>query len=275
MDVATAARFSRVLDHAQAYAPDAYFFTGDFCAREPQSWVYEELAPRLAALRAPTVIIPGNHDSRPLMRQYFDLPGSEDEPILQDLTLAGQTFLFLDTRFGILEDSQLNWLTSKLEHTPEAHLVMHHPPVKMGVAFMDDNYALRDTDRLLDLMHARERTTHVFCGHYHSGRTVYDANLAVHLCPPTSFFIKPEAVESRAGHAATRLPTAGVVGRRATPRHADLPGSVGESPIVNAAQANLGTPNPEHNVQQHIHALRTQHPELMIPSGGGSHPALQ
>ena len=195
MDVPTANRFARVLEHARAYGPDAYFFTGDFSAREPQEWVYESLAPLLANLDKPTVLLPGNHDDRAMMRHHFDLPGGDEEPILQELTLHGQTFLFLDTRFGVLEDNQLSWLATKLKDLAGAHIVMHHPPIRMGVAFMDNNYALRDNERLRELLHAQASTVHVFCGHYHSGRTVYEGNLAVHLCPPTSFFIKPEAVE--------------------------------------------------------------------------------
>ena len=195
MDVYTTKRFNRVLEHAMSYAPDAYFFTGDFSAREPQEWVYESLRPRLDALGVPTVILPGNHDDRTMMRKYFDLPGQGDEPVLRLVSLKSQVFLCLDTRYGKLEEAQLSWLTDRLKAHPGAHIVMHHPPIKMGLPFMDNNYALDDTGALREVLHRQAGVVHVFCGHYHSGRTVYEGNLAVHLCPPSSFFIAPDAVE--------------------------------------------------------------------------------
>ncbi len=193
MDLPVMERFERVLAHAHAFDPDAYFLTGDFCAREPKEWVFEWLAPRLKALGKPTILLPGNHDDREMMRRQLDLPGTGNDPIVQELHLGEQSFLFLDTRYAEVGEDQVDWLRGKFEQYPEAHVVMHHPPIKMGLPFMDDNYSLRGAGPLQSLLRERPDNVHVFCGHYHCGRTVRDENLLVHLCPPTSFFIKPHA----------------------------------------------------------------------------------
>ena len=188
-------RFERALAAAREYDPDVYWFTGDFCAREPQPWVFDFLAPRLTALGKPYVIAAGNHDERAMMRAAFDLPGAETDPVLQQMDIKGRQFLVLDTRYGIMEEEQLNWLEEELRQFPHADIIMHHPPFKMGLPFMDDNYALRDTERLHELLFGLDRPVRVFCGHYHCQRFLRHRNVLVHLCPPTSFFIQPNAPE--------------------------------------------------------------------------------
>lgn len=195
MGVDVMERFEAVLEHAASANPDAIFLTGDFCAQEPKEWAFEWLAPKLNGLGIPYVVLPGNHDDRVMMRRHFELPGHENEPILQQLELKGQQFVFLDTRYGELEEGQLNWLEARMKAHPSSVVVMHHPPILVGQPFMDNNYALRNTGRLAEIFRAAVVPVHVFCGHYHSGKTVQQGNVVVHLCPPTSFFIKPHAEE--------------------------------------------------------------------------------
>lgn len=193
MDLDVMERFERVLADAKKFDPDAYFFTGDFCASEPKEWVFEWLAPRLAQLGKPYYLIPGNHDDRSMMRRHLDLPGKGDEPILQAMELKGESFLFLDTRYGEFDQAQLVWLEHHLNTKPGSHVIMHHPPIKLGQPFMDNNFFLKNPERLQSILREAHSPVHVFCGHYHSARTVHDDNIFVHLCPPTSFYIKPNA----------------------------------------------------------------------------------
>lgn len=188
-------RFERVLAHAAAFEPDAYFFTGDFCAMEPTDWAFHWLADRLKHLEKPYYLLPGNHDDRMLMRKYFPLPGQGDSPIVQRVQLKGQVFLLLDTRYAQLDAEQENWLRAALEADPGAVVVMHHPPIKLGQPFMDNKYSLQEAEGIQSILREALSPVHVFCGHYHSARTVFDENLIVHLCPPTSFYIKPGVEE--------------------------------------------------------------------------------
>ncbi|NJB86964.1 Icc protein [Lewinella marina] len=184
------ARFEAVLAAASRHAPDAFCFTGDFCANEPVRAVYERLRPRFDALPAPYYLTAGNHDDRRMIREVFDTPGQDNEPVYGPVDIQGQCCLFLDTSPGTTDGGQLDWFAEALRKHPDAPVFMHHPPIKMGVRFMDQKYPLRDTDRLVDILTADGVRRRVFCGHYHTPRMVSHEALDVFLCPPTSFFIQ-------------------------------------------------------------------------------------
>lgn len=189
------ARLDSVLTHALAHQPDAFFLTGDFCAAEPIQEIFHALRARLDRLNVPYYITPGNHDDRVMLRNAFYLEGHNYEPIRGLVRIKDHNFLFLDSSPGTVDGNQAEWLASALETYPDAAIVIHHPPVPMGVIFMDNTYPLRQTDKLLAVLTADNRPRRVFCGHYHSGRMVKWKNLEVHICPPTSFFINPDSHE--------------------------------------------------------------------------------
>lgn len=186
-------RLYRVLNHALARNPDAFFLTGDFCATEPRQETFYQLRPILDRLGKPYYISPGNHDSRRMLRNAFYLEGHGNEPIKGLVRVNDRDFLFLDSCMGEVDEDQQAWLARAIAAYPAADIVLHHPPVPMGVTFMDGNYPLRNTNNLLTILEGNGALRRVFCGHFHSGRMVRHGNLEVHLCPPTSFFINPEA----------------------------------------------------------------------------------
>lgn len=189
-------RLIDVLEHARSFEPDAYFLSGD-CANEPVQEVYHRLRPLLDALGKPYYLAAGNHDDRQMMRNAFFLKGHGQEPIHGLIEVKNRHFLLLDTSPGTLDGEQVQWLSRALNQYPEADIVMHHPPIPMGVRFMDEKYPLRETDALLSVLSYDGRPRKVFCGHYHSARTVDYRNLQIHLCPPTSFYIDPDLSEFR------------------------------------------------------------------------------
>ena len=186
-------RFERVLTAARQVQPDAYILTGDFCAHEPVFAVYERLKPQLDRLGTPYYLAAGNHDDPQMLRSVFGLEGKEDAPVYYRFDLHGRPFLVLDTSPGELSREQVDWLAVQLGNAPEATIVMHHPPVTLGVTFMDNKYPLRGTDRLYEVLTADGIRRRVLCGHYHSVRMVSHRNLDIYLCPPTSFFLNPQA----------------------------------------------------------------------------------
>ncbi|OAV44138.1 metallophosphoesterase [Lewinella sp. 4G2] len=193
MGLDVVARFERVMAHAAKFQPDVYFFTGDFCAAMPEEREIFWLGNRLFELEVPYFVVPGNHDDRTMLRNAFELPGDGDEPILQRVTIKDRTFLLLDTRYAKVGDAQINWLREQLKDLGSANIIMHHPPLKVGKPFMDDNYSLDEAQKVLQVLQEHDAPVVVYCGHYHSSRTIIDGNVTVHICPPTSFFIKPDA----------------------------------------------------------------------------------
>lgn len=194
------ARFEAVLADASLHQPDAFCFTGDFCADEPVRAVYERLRPRFDTLNAPYFLTAGNHDDRRMIREVFGTPGEADDPVYGPVTINGRTCLFLDTSPGVTDRGQVDWLETAVREHPQAPIFMHHPPITMGVPFMDGKYPLRDTDRLVKILTSDGRRRRIFCGHYHTPRLVSQDLLDVFLCPPTSFFIQPCADDFALAH---------------------------------------------------------------------------
>lgn len=190
-------RLQDVLDHARGFDPDAYWITGDCCAQEPVQEIYHQLRPYLDDLGKPYYLAAGNHDDRAMLRNGFFLEGHGEKPIFGLVQVKTRRFLLLDSSRGSVDMEQVEWLSRALNQYPDADIIMHHPPIPMGVRFMDARYPLHDTDNLLRVLTYDGRQRRVFCGHYHSGRTVTYRNLQIYLCPPTSFFIDPVSEEFR------------------------------------------------------------------------------
>lgn len=190
-------RLAAVLSHAEAFEPDAYFLTGDCCASDPDQEVYHRLRPLLDELEKPYYLAVGNHDDRAMMRNAFFLEGHGQDPVHGLVKVKDRHFLLLDTSRGSVDEAQVFWLGRALNQYPGADIIMHHPPIPMKVRFMDDNYPLRDTGPLLRVLTYDGRPRKVFCGHYHTGRTLNYRNLQIHLCPPTSFYIDPDYPDFR------------------------------------------------------------------------------
>lgn len=186
-------RFKQVLEHSRSFEPDAYFLTGDFCAHDPVQEIYHQLRSLLDGLGKPYYLAPGNHDDRSMMRNAFFLEGHEQQPIKGLVQVKDRYFIFLDSSAGMVEKEQLGWLTKALVQYPQSDIVIHHPPMKMGVPFMDEKYPLKETGKLLNILRADGRRRRIFCGHYHTGRMMTHQNISIHLCPPTSFFINPDS----------------------------------------------------------------------------------
>lgn len=199
------ARFHAALAQARQLEPDAYFFTGDFCAQEPDAEVYARLRPLLDALEKPYYLAAGNHDNRAMMRRHFELPGTGDDAVYYRATVGNRRFLFIDTQTASIDEAQLAWLAAELRAHPAADIVMHHPPFPLGIQFMDEKYPLKNPEALAEVLAAAPGRRRVFCGHYHNSRVVEGDRCTAYLCPPTSFYINGRAerfarVERPAGY---------------------------------------------------------------------------
>jgi 3',5'-cyclic AMP phosphodiesterase CpdA len=118
--------------------PDLVVISGDL-ADTPTAEEYEHLKRLLAQLELPFVGIPGNHDSRELMRAAFPLAAyaSLSGPLNQRVEIGGLDLVLLDSSIpgkphGNLDAPTLQWLEATLASSPErpALLFLHHPPFK-------------------------------------------------------------------------------------------------------------------------------------------------
>jgi 3',5'-cyclic AMP phosphodiesterase CpdA len=154
--------------------PDLVLASGDL-TESGQDSQYVHLAQLLAPLRAPLVLLPGNHDDRDALRRAFPnqpwrqgatrLHGIvDDHPVrlvLLDSVVPGRPG-------GQLGSEQIDWLEEVLRTGNERPTVIavHHPPFRTGIVHMD-GMGLDDGEALAAVV-GRHRQVHaVLCGHLH------------------------------------------------------------------------------------------------------------
>ena len=155
---------------------DAAFcvLSGDLADAGTES-AYTALAAMTARLPMPAYLLVGNHDDRgALMRAYPAVRVDESGFIQSAFDTPHGRFLLLDTLaagnpWGEYCPQRQAWLQKQLEdESAECFwVVMHHPPLAVGIPSMDQ-YALRDPQAFYALLAPfRSRIRHLFFGHLH------------------------------------------------------------------------------------------------------------
>lgn len=184
--------FLKILDsiNNQIDKIDHIVITGDLCFHEGSIETYQWIKDQLDKLNKHYFIVPGNHDNVDFISSVFNLPLEylkEDELYYKKDFGFGEA-IFLDTSKEYLSDNQLEWLKEQfLESDKNFILFMHHPPVKAGNSFMDNNHALKNIKEVNQLLNDYESNIPVFCGHYHSEKELQIKNVNLFITP-SGFF---------------------------------------------------------------------------------------
>ncbi len=192
--VDTQTNFARVIARLRELGPDHVVLMGDYSLREPRAQDVEWVASRAQLADAPVCAIVGNHDDALQVAHAFKCgPSLVGNQLYYRQDLGNDRALFLDTAAGYLDTEQVDWLRLEVRAAKRRVLVfMHHPPVEMGVKFMDEKYSFSDADEAVyNALFAGPVPVHVFCGHYHTARTTQIGIHSVDLCPSTYFQIDP------------------------------------------------------------------------------------
>jgi Icc protein len=174
--VDTAGHLARAVDHLLGLSPrpDAVLATGDLVdAGSPDE--YARLRRLLAPLPMPVYLVPGNHDDRQALAAAFAdhryLPREgfmhyvvEPYPVrlvVLDTVVPGEGG-------GLMCEARLQWLDARLREAPArpTMVVMHHPPFKTGIAFMD-SLGLANADALAAVIERHPQVERIVCGHLH------------------------------------------------------------------------------------------------------------
>jgi Icc protein len=169
--------------------PDLVVISGDL-ADTPTAEEYEHLRRLLAKLELPFVGIPGNHDSRELMRAAFSQNYAlASGPLNQRLELGGLDLVLLDSSVagkphGDLDAATLQWLEAMLAAAADrpALLFLHHPPFKTGIWHMDRQNLLNAAD-LAPIVRRHARVQLIATGHVHRATLAMFAGVATTICP--------------------------------------------------------------------------------------------
>ncbi len=171
-------------------APDFVVISGDL-ADTPLAAEYDYLKRLLAPLKLPFAGIPGNHDSRELMRAAFPLAGyaSPSGPLNRKIELDGLDLLLLDSSVpgqphGELDASTLQWLDTTLSSCADrpALLFLHHPPFETGIWHMD-RQDLMNADDLASIIRRHSRVQLIAAGHVHRATLTTFVGVPATICP--------------------------------------------------------------------------------------------
>ena len=166
---------------------------------------YELFASTIGDLPMPVHLIPGNHDARGPM--LATLPATRHDKngfINTAFTHHGIRFVLLDTLIegedaGILCEKRLAWLSSELAASQNLPVLifMHHPPVRVGLPFMD-SINLQNADDFGDVIASHGGIKHIFFGHLHRPCHGIWRDIPF-TCGPSSYKGQPLAMQPGAG----------------------------------------------------------------------------
>ncbi|MFO7869160.1 MAG: metallophosphoesterase [Bacteroidales bacterium] len=184
--------FNTLLSHIAAYTYDMIVITGDLAYSTGSESIYSYIYSYLKNISAKTCIIAGNHDDKKLLYNTFTY-AIPDKKLYYSLTKNNHSFIFLDTSQGYIDKQQLLWLKQTLQTLQNVIIFMHHPPIKSNVEYMDTKYPLQHTAELHKILYAHPYTINVYCGHYHTGKSITSQNLSIHICPSIFYQIDTQS----------------------------------------------------------------------------------
>ncbi|CAN7429844.1 phosphodiesterase [Bradyrhizobium sp. LjRoot220] len=185
-------------------APDFVVISGDL-ADTPTVEEYQYLARLLTPLKLPFAGIPGNHDSRELMRTAFSSApyALASGPLNQRIEIGGLDLLLLDSSVpgkphGSLEEPTLHWLDTTLSDSPgrPALLFLHHPPFKAGIWHMDRQNLLNASQFEL-IVRRHPRVQLIATGHVHRAALTMFAGVPTTICPAPNHAVDLDLAELR------------------------------------------------------------------------------
>lgn len=186
------ANFHKILAAVQSVPHDLLMITGDLCYEDGERDIYNWIKALLQESQLNYLLIPGNHDDTDLMVEVFELQSQLKEEEELFYTSSGQqpAFALLNSGPGKVTDTCLTLLKGFLDqHSSAVCLFMHHPPLPMGVPYMDERHAMRECEPLLEILTAHPYPISIFTGHYHVEKSLRWQNIDVHVTPSCFFQI--------------------------------------------------------------------------------------
>ena len=172
--------------------PDLLLATGDLVDRGDAA-SYRRLQNALSVCPFPVWPIPGNHDVRDNFVDCFPNLQLADGFVQYEVDTPALRFLFLDTleegrHGGSFCATRAAWLKARLADKPDKPvvIVMHHPPVEVGIDWMDtyaeDPWVKMFGDAIVD----GKQIVGILCGHIHRSISVGWRGNSVSICASTA-----------------------------------------------------------------------------------------
>jgi 3',5'-cyclic-AMP phosphodiesterase len=187
-------RLDQVLRHLSdgPNRPDLLIATGDLTEHgDPAS--YKRLANAFSMCRFPVHMCLGNHDNRAnFIAQFPDVAVAEGF-VQYVLDLPDLRVVMLDTleegrHGGAFCDARARWLSERLaeDRTTPTIIVMHHPPVEVGIAWMNTHPEEQWVSNFAQAIADAPNIKGIICGHVHRSISVAWQGTAVSICSSTA-----------------------------------------------------------------------------------------
>ena len=187
-------RLDQVLRHLNdgPNRPDLLIATGDL-TEHGDAASYRQLANAFSICSFPVHMCLGNHDIRSnFTAQFPELPVA-DGFVQYALEAGGVRILMLDTveegrHGGAFCDMRAKWLRTTLaqdRNTPTI-IGMHHPPVEIGIAWMNTHHAEQWVSNFTQAIQDAPNIKGIMCGHVHRSAAVPWHGTAVAICSSTA-----------------------------------------------------------------------------------------
>jgi len=197
-------QFKQVLDHLAQQSLDLLVLSGDLAAQEGEPEAYLWIKKTLASFPFPYEIMAGNHDHVGRMIKVFDWYQPEvarNGMLYFTRTLKGKRLIFLDSSPYRISKAQLQWLSEELmDPKEEVLLFIHHPPMLCDCPFMDERHCLHNINEVWTMLESFPSIKHIFCGHYHTNKSVVNNKISIHLTPSTCFQIDNQSPQFKIEH---------------------------------------------------------------------------
>lgn len=184
--------------------PDLVVISGDL-VDTPTAGEYDHLKCLLTSLELRFVSVPGNHDSREMMRSAFpeQVYALSSGALNQFTQVDGLDLVLLDSSVpgkphGELEAPTLQWLDETLASSRErpALLFLHHPPFIAGIWHMDRQNLLNASE-LEPIVRQHPRVQLVAAGHVHRTALTMFAGTVATICPAPNHAVDLDLGELR------------------------------------------------------------------------------
>lgn len=153
--------------------PDLLLATGDLVDRG-DSDSYRRLAEALRPCPFPVWLCVGNHDDRDNFAAHFPHVPRADGFVHYVVPLEGLRLIVLDTlepgrHGGAFCAARAQWLSARLAEDRETPvlIIMHHPPVEVGIQWMDTQADEPWVRRFQQTIAGHQQVRALICGHLH------------------------------------------------------------------------------------------------------------
>jgi Icc protein len=188
-------RLDRVLEalHTLDRTPDLLFATGDLVEYGDED-SYRRLSRALSSCRFPVHLALGNHDIRSNFSVVFGQVPVIDGGFVQYAFDHGPLrFIVLDTleegrHGGGFCEPRAAWLRDTLAAAPDrpTMIVLHHPPIETGIAWMTTEPEEPWVRRLDAALEEHGQIVGMMCGHIHRSIVTGWKGRPLAVCPSTS-----------------------------------------------------------------------------------------